>query len=70
MDSANEIEQHIEDERAALERNIQDLQSRLRQVFSWRGQFQERPAAMIGGAFAAGLAISLALVSRSDRRVR
>lgn len=62
--SADQIEVEIKDERSRLGWDISELQHRLKDVVNWRGHFEKRPLAMIGGALAAGFLIASMVKSR------
>lgn len=55
----DQIERHIHQTRARLERNVAELRTRVRSNLDWRVQFRRRPAAFAAAAFGGGLLISL-----------
>ncbi len=66
--TASQIENHIENKRADLSSNLQELEYRVKSATDWRRQFQSRPAAFLGMAFGGG--ILLAAMTSSGRRRR
>ncbi|MBI2816056.1 MAG: DUF3618 domain-containing protein [Acidobacteria bacterium] len=64
--TASQIERHIEEQRRELGRNVAQLEDRVRNAFSWRAQFQERPGTIIGAAFVGGLLLSKLFGHRSE----
>jgi hypothetical protein len=60
MDRATErIEQHLLDERQALQSNLEELENRVRSVVDWRRQFRGNTAIFLGLALGGGLLIGL-----------
>jgi hypothetical protein len=66
----DEIEQQIYETRENLNENFYELQEKVRDVFDWRTQFDERPMTMLAVAFGGGLLASAFLPSRKSRRRR
>jgi len=56
---AEQIEKEIEQERGALDRNLKELDNRVRDLTDWRRQFQKNPGPMLWAAFGAGFALAL-----------
>lgn len=56
--TADEIESHIENKRADLSSNLQELEDRVRYATDWREQFQTRPGTFLGLAFGGGLLLA------------
>jgi hypothetical protein len=54
----DQIEKHIEDERWRLGANVNDLETKVKNTFDWRVQFQQRPMTFIGVAFGTGVLLS------------
>ncbi|MDP9337284.1 MAG: hypothetical protein M3P45_00285 [Acidobacteriota bacterium] len=53
-----QIEQYIRHQRSELEDNFSELEDKVRGAFDWRTQFEERPAVMLGAAFAGGVLLA------------
>jgi hypothetical protein len=64
-----DIERHIGETRARLDRNVAELRARVRSRLDWRTQVQLHPYASAALAFAGGLVLSLAL-GRALRNTR
>jgi hypothetical protein len=52
--TANEIERHIARERGALDRDLNELQTRVQNATDWRWQVGSRPLVALGVALAGG----------------
>jgi hypothetical protein len=52
--TAREIEQHIAEERGELDRDIHELQRRVKDTTNWRWQVRRKPLAAMGIALAGG----------------
>lgn len=59
-EESRQLKEHIDNTRDELGRNIVELRAKVRRTVDWRAQFQERPLAMVGIAFGAGLALAIA----------
>ena len=59
MDPRADLEQTLQQDRAALEAALRRLQQACRKSLSLRGRIQDRPRAWIVGAVAAGLLLAL-----------
>ena len=68
-EETDQIERHIQQQRAELGENINELQQKVKDTFDWRAQFEEHPVAMIGVAVGGGLLLS-ALVGGRPRSSR
>lgn len=55
---SNRIERNIEQTRAALGSNLQELEHKVQDATDWRQQFQKNPMTMIGVAFGGGVLLS------------
>jgi hypothetical protein len=64
--TAREIEQHIATERVELDRNIRELQTRVKNVTDWKWQVRKRPLGAL--AVAAGGGFAAAMLARSMNR--
>jgi hypothetical protein len=65
-EDSSQIEQRIVDERAHLGRNLEELESRAREIADWRTHFRNHPGAAIGLAFGAGMALGMLAIPASD----
>jgi hypothetical protein len=63
----DEIEAHLERNRAELRSNLEELEQRVRSVTDWRGRFRNNPAICLLLAFGGGFLIA-GMTSRSRRR--
>jgi hypothetical protein len=66
-ETPSQIESHIEQMRDELGSNIQELEQKVKTVTDWKYQFRQRPVAMLGAAFGAGVFVA-AILPRSKRR--
>ena len=64
------IERHIRETRGELERNVEELESRVKRAADWRRQVSNRPLSAVGVAFAGGLLASLLVGSRQSSNGR
>ena len=67
-ESTDQIERHIEEQRAELGDNINELQQKVKDTFDWRAQFEQHPMAMFGVAVGGGLLLSALVGGRSRSR--
>jgi ElaB/YqjD/DUF883 family membrane-anchored ribosome-binding protein len=59
MDQATgQIRTHIENTRADLKSNLQELETKVKSVTDWRHYFSKNPWLAIGAAFSAGVLLS------------
>jgi len=65
--TAHQIETHIQQARADLDSNIDELTQKVKSVADWKGHFQKHPGVMTGIAFAGGFL--LAAMSSRERRL-
>ena len=63
---AEQIEKEIEQERGELDRNLKELEHRVRDATDWRAQFRKRPGILLAGAF--GVGFTLAMMGDRKRR--
>jgi hypothetical protein len=63
---AEQIEKEIEQERSELDRNLKELEHRVRDATDWKLQFQKHPGPLLGAAFAVGIGLAM-LSSRNGR---
>jgi predicted alpha/beta-fold hydrolase len=66
---SDQIEEHINRTRGDLQKNVSELQDKVKGAFDWRAQFQERPLMMLGLALGGGM-LAAAVVTRRGRRAR
>jgi hypothetical protein len=64
--TAREIEQHIASERGKLDRDINELQTRVQNATDWRWQVRKRPLAAVGAALVGGF-LAAVLAGRGGR---
>ena len=57
-ESADQIEQEIQRERTELDKNLHELEQRVRDTTDWRVQFNRHPMVMLGVAVGVGVALS------------
>ena len=69
-EKTDQIERHIEEQRAELGDNINELQQKVKDTFDWRAQFEEHPMVMVGIAVGSGLLLSALVGGRSRSRNR
>jgi hypothetical protein len=64
----DEIKQQIDETRENLNENFSELQEKVKSVFDWRAQFDERPMTMLAAAFGGGLLASTLISSGASPR--
>jgi Protein of unknown function (DUF3618) len=64
----DQIKQQIDETRENLNENFSELQDKVKSVFDWRAQFDERPMTMLAVAFGGGLLASALISSGRSRR--
>lgn len=67
--SAQQIEDHIEQTREALGSNLEELEQKVKSITDWKQHFRARPGVMMGLAFASGVMLAV-LSGGSNRRRR
>jgi hypothetical protein len=66
MDRAtDQIERHLDRERAVLLSNLEELESRVKSVVDWRRHYRSNPSLWIGLAIGGGLLMALAAGRRA-----
>ena len=68
--ATNEIEAHIEDTRADLGSNLQELEQKVKSVTDWKQHFQTSPMTMLGVAFGGGILLATSMGGRKRRMDR
>jgi hypothetical protein len=64
-ENTSQIEREIVAERTALGRNLQELETRARDLTDWRAHHRKHPGLAVGLAFGAGVALGLLTVPAS-----
>jgi Protein of unknown function (DUF3618) len=67
-ENSSQITREIENTRAELGSNLQELERRVKGMTDWRQQFAKSPVAMIGLAFGGGILLGAALGGRHAGR--
>lgn len=63
-ESADRIEERIQQQRLELQQNVRELQRKAARAVNWRAQFDQRPMTMIGVAFGGGVLLSVLMGGR------
>lgn len=63
--TANQIENYIEDKRADLGSNLQELEQKVRAATDWQQHFRKNPLTMLGVAFGGGILLATMAGRRS-----
>jgi hypothetical protein len=63
VERSDQIKEHLNRTRGDLQKNVNELQDKVKGAFDWRAQFQERPLLMMGLALGGGM-LAAALISR------
>lgn len=67
VQESDRIKQHIDETRAELGRNLEQLEHCVKDVIDWRAYFNRDPFKMLAAAFSGGLLLGLfATRSRSE----
>ena len=66
--AANQIENHIENERQELGSNLRELEDKVKSVTDWHHQFKSRPLVFLGLAFGGGAVLASMIGRPSGRR--
>jgi hypothetical protein len=67
-EKSSQITREIENTRAELGSNLQELERKVRGMTDWRQQFEKNPITLIGLAFGGGLLLGAALGGRHASR--
>ena len=68
VNTADQIETHIEETRETLGSNIEELEQKVKSVTDWRHHFQNTPMTMMGIAFGGGVVLAKMLGGRKRQR--
>jgi len=63
VETADQIERHIQRTRDELSQNVNELEVRVKTVLDWRTQTEERPGTMLALAFGCGVLLSALMPS-------
>ena len=66
--ATSQIEAHIENTRADLGSNLQELEQKVKSVTDWKQHFQQNPMTLLGAAFGGGILLATMLGGRKKRR--
>ena len=66
-ETSGQITQEIEQTRARLGSNLQELETKVKQATDWRKQFRKNPLPMLGIAFGGGILLSIAVGGKRKR---
>lgn len=66
--TSQQIEAHIEQTRAALGSNLDELEQKVRAATDWRHHFRTKPKILLGIAFGGGVVLSALFGGRNNRR--
>lgn len=64
-ETADDIKRQVENARARLGRNLNELEYHVKAEFDWRVQFDRHPWAFIGAAFSAAMLLGLLVTGGS-----
>jgi hypothetical protein len=65
--TTSQIEAHIQDTRADLGSNLQELEQKVKSVTDWRQHFRSNPMTMVGVAFGGGILLATMMGGRRQR---
>jgi hypothetical protein len=66
-EKSNQITRDIEEQRAQLGSNLEELEGKVKDIADWRQQFQNSPFTMMGLALGGGILLSSVLGGRRSR---
>jgi hypothetical protein len=66
VQETNKIKDHIDTQRGRLERDLNEIEHRVKRAVDWREWFERNPLAMLGAAAGGGFVLSLLLQRSSD----
>lgn len=67
---SDRIERHIEQTREKLGRNLNELESRVRDTLDWRQQYDRNPWLVLGAVFGVGAAITATAGKRHSSNIK
>ena len=70
IEQIEQIEQHIDAERRALGRNLQELEDKAAALTDWRTHYSRHPFIILGAAFGTALAVGFFSAARSRGETR
>jgi len=70
VQTTNQIETYIEDKRADLSSNLQELEGKMKSMTDWKHYFKTSPMTMMGVAFGGGVLLAAMMGSKSKRNLR
>lgn len=62
----DKIKDHIDTQRGRLERDLNEIEHRVKKAMNWREWFERNPAGMLGAAAAGGFVLSVLMRRSSD----
>ena len=65
-ETTDQIETEIARKREDLKSNLEELETRVKDVADWRSQFRKHPGAMITAALAGGVLLAALIGKQSD----
>ena len=68
VETADQIERHIQRTRDELSDNVNELEVRVKTVLDWRAQVEEHPGTMLAMAFGGGMLLSAFIPGGFSRR--
>ena len=66
--ATSQIEAHIENTRAELGSNLQELEQKVKSVTDWKQHFQKNPMTLLGVAFGGGILLATMMGGRKNKR--
>jgi hypothetical protein len=69
VERSDQIKEHLNRTRGDLQKNVSELQDKVKGAFDWRAQFQERPLVMLGLALGGGMLAAALITRRRERYV-
>jgi len=67
-ETSGQIAREIEQTRARLGSNLQELETKVKEATDWRKQFHKNPLPMLGIAFGGGILLSTVVGGRRKQR--
>lgn len=66
-ETAENVKSHIDEQRAELTENVDELEGRMKEFTDWEHQFQEHPLLLMGVAFGGGFLLSSLLTGSGNK---